>query len=141
MILVFKFISHYRILQFKKSISNCFFLEIFLQFKASPRLVLYALYVSPLFDLTLFHAFADDSQVMEIGVNIAEVVEGIERTMKLMINWPRDSGMSVNEDKIEICLFHKSNQGLFDNTVNNVTIRSINILDVQFDSKWTESSK
>ena len=110
-------------------------MEIFLQFKASPRLVLYALYVSPLFDLTLFHAFADDSQVMEIGVNIAEVVEGIERTMKLMINWPRDSGMSVNEDKIEICLFHKSNQGLFDNTVNNVTIRSINILDVQFDSK------
>ena len=57
-----------------------------------------------------------------------------------MIKWLRDSGMSVNESKTEICLFYKNNVNAVDVSINNVIIRSkpsINILGVQFDSKLT----
>ena len=42
----------------------------------------------------------------------------------MMIKWLRDSGMSVNESKTEVCLFHKNNVNTIDVTINNVTIRS-----------------
>ena len=56
----------------------------------------------------------------------------------MMIKWLRESGMTFNESKTEVCLFHKTNVNTVDFTVNTVTIKSkesINILGVQFDSK------
>ena len=56
----------------------------------------------------------------------------------MMIKWLRESGMTVNEDKTEICIFYKSHVDLVDVTINNVAIRSkqsTNILGVQFNSK------
>ena len=63
-----------------------------------------------------------------------------EKKIEMMIKWLRDSGMSVNESKTEICLFYKNNVNAVDVSINNVIIRSkpsINILGVQFDSKLT----
>ena len=50
----------------------------------------------------------------------------------------RKSGMTVNEAKTEICLFHKTNVNTIGVTINNITIKSkqsINILGVKFDAK------
>ena len=55
-----------------------------------------------------------------------------------MIRWLRDSGMTVNETKTEVCLFYKSDVTPVNVTINNITIKSkpsINILGVQFDSR------
>ena len=56
----------------------------------------------------------------------------------MMIRWLRDSGMTVNEAKTEVCLFYKSDVNAVNVTINNITIKSkppINILGVQFDSR------
>ena len=46
---------------------------------------LYALFVSPLFDLTPFHAFANDSQVMVTGQNKMELISELEMKIEMMI--------------------------------------------------------
>ena len=46
---------------------------------------LYALFVSPLFDLTSFHAFADDSQVMESGLDKMVVISNLEKKIEMML--------------------------------------------------------
>ena len=56
----------------------------------------------------------------------------------MMIRLLRDSGMTVNEAKTEVCLFYKSDVNAVNVTINNITIKSkpsINILGVQFDSR------
>ena len=66
------------------------------------------------------------------------MIKNLEKKIKMLTKWLRDSGMTVNEEKTEICLFYNSNVNPVDVTINNITIKSkqsINILGVQFDAK------
>ena len=99
---------------------------------------MYAVYVSPLFDLTTFHAFADDNQIIETNENLARLVDDMRMKIEMMTKWLKDSGLTVNESKTELCLYHKNDHQLIEMTANNVRIRSkpaMNILRVLFDSK------
>ena len=63
----------------------------------------------------------------------------------MMTKWLRDLGLTVNENKTEICLFHITDHSLIDLQINNVLIRSnqtINVLGVLFDSKlqWNQQT-
>ena len=56
----------------------------------------------------------------------------------MITKWLRDSGLIVNENKTELCLFHKNDQPTIQITLQNVIIRSkkeMNVLGVIFDSK------
>ncbi len=102
---------------------------------------LYAVFVSPLFDLTPFHAFADDNQVIAIDKKIEGLKTKMQIQLEMMTRWLKHSGLIVNESKTELCLFHKANHNPIDITINNVNIRSkttINVLGILFDSqmKW-----
>ena len=102
---------------------------------------LYAVFVSPLFDLTPFHAFADDNQVIAIDKKIEGLKTKMQIQLEMMTRWLKHSGLIVNETKTELCLFHKANHNPRDITINNVNIRSkttINVLGILFDSqmKW-----
>ena len=102
---------------------------------------LYAIFVSPLFYLTPFHAFADDNQVIENDKNIDQLKIKMQNKLNIMTNWLRDSGLIVNESKTELCLFSRANHIPIDIVINNITIRSkntINVLGITFDSqlKW-----
>ena len=102
---------------------------------------LYAVFVSPLFDLTPFHAFADDNQVIAIDKKIEGLKTKMQIQLEMMTRWLKHSGLIVNETKTELCLFHKANHNPIDITINNVNIRSkttINVLGILFDSqmKW-----
>jgi hypothetical protein len=102
---------------------------------------LYANFVSPLFDLTPFHVFADDNQIIETDKNVDQLKARMQNKLIIMTKWLGDSGLIVNETKTELCLFSKSNHIPIDIVFNNVTIRSkntINILAIMFDSqlKW-----
>ena len=66
------------------------------------------------------------------------VISNLEKKIEMMSRWLRDSGMTVNEAKTEVCLFYKSDVNAVNVTINNITIKSkpsINILGVQFDSR------
>ena len=87
---------------------------------------LYALYVSPVFELTTFFAFADDKQVMEHNKRIETLIVDMERRLELMMKWLRQSGLVVNEEKTELCLFYKSDHPIINVTINNKLVTSKN---------------
>ena len=62
---------------------------------------LYAVFVSPLFDLSPFFAFADDKQVIESDSNLVALITNMEIRLEMITKWLRDSGLVVNEEKPE----------------------------------------
>jgi hypothetical protein len=104
---------------------------------------LYALFVLPLFELTPLTAFADDKQIMDSNKNLEVLIMNMERKLEMITKWLKDSGLVVNEEKTEICLFHRADHEAVEIRINDQRIRSkktINVLGVLFDSKlqWTK---
>ena len=68
----------------------------------------YAMFVSPLFDLTPFHVFADDNQVIASDKNVVQLKFKMQIKLEIMTKWIRDSSLIVNKSKTEVCLFFKT---------------------------------
>ena len=58
-------------------------------------------FVSPLFDLAPFHAFADDNQIITTSTDLNQLKEDMEARHEIMTKWLRESGLIVNEQKTE----------------------------------------
>ena len=102
--------------------------------------LLYAIYVSPLFDLINLTNFADDNFLVKWHRQIKDLIAEAEHDLEIMINWLRGSGLKVNEIKTEVCLFHKHDTRQIKLNLNNCPIKSqnkMNVLGVIFDSKLT----
>ena len=100
--------------------------------------ILYAIFVSPLFDLAKMTLFADDNYVIHRSRQISELVTEMKRTLEKIIRWLTNSGLKVNDEKTEICLFyHKDTQPvtIIINGNEIVSKNSMNVLGVHFDSK------
>ena len=69
--------------------------------------ILYAIYVSPLFDLTDLSNFADDNFAITWNSNKQMATLLMQEKLEIMSNWLKQSGLKVNESKTEICLFYK----------------------------------
>ena len=105
--------------------------------------VLYAIYVSPLFDLTQLTNFADDNYYLEWNRDLTVLVENLEKKLEMITKWLKDSGLVVNEGKTELCLFHKNDKPPITIRVSNTLVTSkkqINVLGVLFDSKLNWNS-
>ena len=62
----------------------------------------------------------------------------MEEKLEMMTKWLRDSGLVVNDEKTEICLFYKHDHPTIELRLYNKTVKSkssINVLGVIFDSK------
>ena len=68
--------------------------------------ILYALFVSPLFDLTEIVNFADDNFCVESHRDLAVLITNLEMRLEMITKWLKESGLVVNETKTEVCLFH-----------------------------------
>ena len=109
--------------------------------------ILYAIFVSPIFVSPIFEikdrfAFADDTFIPRIGNNMDVLIEVMERSMEKIITWMKHSGLKINENKTEICVFHKSNVAPIRIRIGNEFIYSkdsINVLGVLFDTKLSWS--
>ena len=77
--------------------------------------ILYAIYVSPLFDI------ADDNFIITFHKNKLQTVTLMETKLKLITTWLTDSGLKVNEAKTESCLFHRKDSRPIEIHINNVT--------------------
>ena len=69
--------------------------------------ILYALFVSPIFDLAKLTLFADDSYIVHKNKHIPELLVEMQRSLEIIIKWLSKSGLRVNEEKTEICLFYR----------------------------------
>ena len=106
--------------------------------------ILYAIYVSPLFDLHDLTNFADDNFVIRWNTHMPALVSDLELSLEAITKWLRGSGLSVNESKTELCLFHRLDQPrikvkLFDTVIKSQN--SMNVLGVIFDSKLQWSAQ
>ena len=100
--------------------------------------ILYAIFVSPLFDICELSAFADDNFIPKCNKNLVPLISDMERSLDSITKWLIQSGMKVNNEKTELCLFYKNDVAPINLTIQNVIVRSktsINILGVEFDSK------
>ena len=103
--------------------------------------ILYAIFVSPLFDLEKLVKFADDNFAVRWAKSIGEVKTKMEKSLDITIKWMKASGLKVNENKTELCLFYRINPlsitiQIGDQMVS--TTPSMNVLGVIFDAtmKW-----
>ena len=100
--------------------------------------ILYAIYVSPLFDLTDLSNFADDNFILTFNKNKIQSKLEMETTLRIITKWLTDSGLKVNESKTELCHFYRNDTPPVEISINNTTIKSketMNVLGVIFDSK------
>ena len=105
--------------------------------------ILYAIFVSPLFDLQKLSNYADDNFVIRWNSNINDLIADMQSDLEAMTKWLRQDDLSVNESKTEVCLFHRNDTRLITLNINKTLITSfphINVLGVIFDSKlqWNE---
>jgi hypothetical protein len=73
-------------------------------------LILYAMFVSPLFDLHDLTNFADDNFIIRWSSCTTGLCINIERSLESISVWLKGSGLAVNESKTELCLFHQLDQ-------------------------------
>ncbi len=105
--------------------------------------MLYAILVSPLFDLSNLTNFADDNFIIVWNRFMSGLVVDLEKELEMIVKWLKDLGLQINIAKTEVCLFHHNNQPSILITIMDQQIRtrkSINALWVFFDSKlnWHE---
>ena len=86
--------------------------------------ILYAIYVSPLFDLHNLTNFADDNFIIRWSNSRTELGSDLERSLEAISVWLRGSGFAVNESKTELCQFHRLDQpsltiNLFNSKINS----------------------
>ena len=100
--------------------------------------ILYALFVSPLFDLTKMTLFADDNYVVRRNKHLTELPKEMKETLEKIIKWLSESGLKVNDCKTEMCLFYRKETRPVKININGTEItskNSMNVLGVNFDSK------
>ena len=100
--------------------------------------ILYAMFVSPLFDQTNLTLYADDNYIVRWNTVLQLLVEDMERSLEMITKWLRQSGLKVNDAKIEICLFHRNDPRPIELNINLNLLKSkehMSILGIIFDSK------
>lgn len=105
--------------------------------------ILYAIYVSPLYDLLKLTTFADDNFIIRWNSCMVALIADMEKDLESMTKWLKDSGLKVNENKTEVCVFHRMDCRPITLTINQISITSLttmNVLGVQFDTKMNWSN-
>jgi hypothetical protein len=69
--------------------------------------VLYAIFLSPLFDLDILDAFADDMFIQKSNYNLQLLISHMEKSLESITKWIKHSGLKVNKSKTDSCLFYK----------------------------------
>ena len=105
--------------------------------------ILYAIFVSPLFDLEKMSNYADDNFIIRFNKTISVLINDMEKSLEAITKWLKKSGLKVNENKTEACLFHRTSNIKVTIMVNNSKITSknnMNVLGVIFDSNlnWND---
>jgi hypothetical protein len=104
--------------------------------------VLYAIYVSPLSDIEFLLTFADDDYIPRFDSSIEKLKTDMQVSLLRITKWLRDSGLSVNKNKTELCLFSRQQMipvGIILEDAMIMSKSEMNVLGIQFDSglKWS----
>jgi hypothetical protein len=70
--------------------------------------VIYAIFVSPLFDLEDLFAFADNTFIPRIGENSTDLIRDMERSLETTTKYMKKSGFNIKENKTKLNVFYKN---------------------------------
>ena len=103
--------------------------------------ILFAIFISPAFDLfdeNTLNSFADDSYMVQTGKSENVVIAELLANSSKLFDWLEMSGMKVNAEKTELCIFSKkeiiTKSVTFKSNCIEV-LKSIKVLGLIFDSK------
>jgi hypothetical protein len=100
--------------------------------------VLYAIFVSPLFDIIPILSFADNSYNIERNKDKNKLIKDMEKSLEAFTKWLKKSGLKINQEKTDLGLFFKYDTAPVTISEDDSIIKSkneINVLGVLFDSK------
>ena len=106
--------------------------------------MLFALFIRPIYDLVDITTFADDNYTLAFDKDKATSAGKVKMKTEIATKWFKGSGLKVNTDKTEFCMFHILDTQKFSLTIDDKVIESkkeINVLGVLFDSKLNWSSQ
>ena len=86
--------------------------------------------------------FADDKFPLASNRDLNILINDFQTKLTNISKWLKDSGLKINEDKTELCLFNRNDHAPISLMLNGTDLTSkssINVLGVQFDSKLTWS--
>ena len=102
--------------------------------------VLFALFVSPLWDIIEATTFADDNYIIGEGQSAADCIQKCKEATEKAISWFKKSGQCVNEQKTEVCIFSRNDVGANIIEINGMNIKikhQMQVLGIIFDTKLT----
>ena len=102
--------------------------------------LLFAIFVSPLWDIIEATSFADDNYIINEGRDVVDSLQKCKETTEQAILWFKKSGLCVNEQKTEVCVFNKNDVGQQRIELNGLNIevgKQIKVLGLIFDTKLT----
>jgi hypothetical protein len=70
--------------------------------------VLYAIFVSQLFDIKEFDAFVDNTYILRWNLDVLVLIDGMKKSLEAITKWIKKSGLKVNQEKAKLCLFYKN---------------------------------
>jgi len=86
--------------------------------------VLFAIFIAPMFDIIKATSYADDSYLSEFDQSLGELKRKIQNSANKLTKWFKSSGLVVNEQKTEFCIFHKTQKVTCEITVGTTRINS-----------------
>jgi len=102
--------------------------------------VLFNLFIRPLLETANSPAYADDSYYYGTSKVKLRALEILQENLGRAIKWITNSGLKVNLEKTEICIFHRTDTSKATLTVGNVRVESahhMNCLGVILDNRLT----
>jgi hypothetical protein len=96
-----------------------------------------------LYYLTKITNFEDDNFVVFWNMGLSKLIVDLEKELKMIIKWLKDSGLVVISSKTDLCLFHRNDQQEIHVIIWDILVKSskrMNVLGVTFDCKlnWKE---
>jgi hypothetical protein len=86
--------------------------------------VLFNLFLKPLLEKTNSPAYADDSYHYGTSKTKKQALEILEKKLERAIEWIMKSGLKLNVNKTELCIFHRMDTSKGAMTVGNVVVKS-----------------
>jgi len=96
--------------------------------------VLFAIFISPMFDLVKATSFADDTYLSEKDSDLNQLLNKLTASAKTLSQWFKSSGLVVNDSKTKMCIFHKNKKVKRNITISNSFINSTTTIRVILDS-------
>ena len=99
-----------------------------------------SIFIRPIYEIEALITYADDNYVGSANKNMSLALEETKTKIYRISKWLTNSGLKINDDKTEICIFHRKEKAITTLNINNTVIKTsnqISILGLVFDSNLT----